>query len=114
MGRGVTELFLHPAKSFRTIQKPSPMRSKRAAVNHVQGISQLAEPSVENTEINAFPTRFSSGTKPMPATSTVGKRLSALRSRLSPIMNRFQYGKRSDEHTSELHSLMRISSAIIC
>src|SRR3546814_8340221 len=80
------------------------MRSKRAAVNHVQGISQLAEPSVENTEINAFPTRFSSGTKPMPAPSTAGKRLSALRSRLS----------RSEEHTSELQSLMRISYAVFC
>src|SRR3546814_1040930 len=89
MGRGVTELFLHPAKSFRTIQKPSPMRSKRAAVNHVQDIRQFDEPSVENTEINDFLTRFSSGTKPMPAQSNAEKRLTELRSRLSPNINRW-------------------------
>src|SRR5690606_20585570 len=71
----------------RIAQKPSPMRSQRAAVNQLIGLIQLADPSVENMPTSAWPTRFSSGTRPMPWFSTAGKRLSALRSRLSPIRN---------------------------
>jgi hypothetical protein len=43
-------------------QKPSPIRSPRAAVNQVQGRNQLEEPSVEKTVNQARPTRFSIGT----------------------------------------------------
>src|SRR3546814_10792221 len=59
---------------FRSVQKPSPMRSQRAAVNQLIGLIQLAEPSVENMPTSA----------------------------------------RSEEHTSELQSLMRSSYAVFC
>src|SRR3546814_7135914 len=35
------------------IQKPSPMRSQRAAVNQLIGLNQLADPSVENMPTSA-------------------------------------------------------------
>ena len=70
-------------------QNPCPMRSGRAAVNHVHGSSQCDDPSVENTDTSARPTRFSCGTMPMAPGLSIGvQRLSALRSRLSPIRNR--------------------------
>ena len=48
------------------VQKPSPARFQRAAVNQLIGLIQLADPSVENIVTSAWPTRFSSGTRPMP------------------------------------------------
>src|SRR3546814_1646346 len=86
------------------VQNVRPMRSQRIAEIQVQGFSHSADPSVEKNMIAARPTTFSAGTKPTPpplASGTSGKRLSALSSR-------------SEEHTSELQSLMRISYAVFC
>src|SRR3546814_9852221 len=62
------------------VQKPSPIRSQRAAVNQLIGLNQLAEPSVENMPTSAWPTRFFCGTAPPSPPSSIGTRLSALRS----------------------------------
>jgi hypothetical protein len=43
-------------------QKPCPMRLQRAALNHVHGNSQEAEPSVDQKVNSALPSTRSSGT----------------------------------------------------
>ncbi len=61
LGRRVTGGRGDPAREALT-QKPCPMRLQRAALNHVQGSTQEAEPSVDQKVNSALPSTRSSGT----------------------------------------------------
>src|SRR3546814_1397760 len=68
----------------------SKIRENRVAIGHLQNSQIRALPSVEKNRMSARPIRFSAGTNPTP------------------------WNSRSEEHTSELQSLMRISYAVFC
>src|SRR5205085_9261231 len=66
VARAMAEHPLHPVQRLAVHQKVPPVRSHRAALNQVQGLTQLAEPSVEKKTTKARPMTFSAGSSPTP------------------------------------------------
>src|SRR3546814_10346728 len=80
---------------FRSRSRGPPACSSRSA-RFTDAVCRLSQPAYNRRAVHA------------------GSHLADIRSRLKTYGKKFKRGERSEEHTSELQSLMRISYAVFC